>query len=462
MSDTGPKLLTRSPLGAVAGLGTPLALAAVFQFAFNLVEVWIFGQVGDGGASLAGAAASDIVTGIFALLANGLGNAAVAEISYCHGAGDLRGEQRHARQALVLGAILSLLSAVVGILADPIGGLVMAEGATRAEGTAFLRIMAIGGFGTIYIAFTIAILRARGDSVRPLALVALMSVATLALEAVYVLGLFGVEPGGVVAAGWITVILRGATAIVAIWLIARGLSLKPPPGERFIVWSALRHQLRLGLTSALQQSTRLVGFLILLAIVAARFSGPEGNPTYTAVNVWIKLDLPTIILAFAWGGGVAPIVGMALGAGRRRYARKAAWSGVGCVVGTSFVTMTIMLLFAAALAAAFIPDDPAAVALTDTLYQYAAPVYAFFTTGIVISMAYNGAGNMRAPLIWDVAVILGVQSVVAFVLARPDGLGVDGVGVAIVVSAILQGLMPGAMLKWFAPWGERGRMQPGD
>ena len=461
MSDAGPKLLTRSPLGAVASLGSPLALAAVFQFAFNLTEVWIFGQIGDGGASLAGAAASDIVTGIFALLANGLGNAAVAEISYCHGAGDVLGERRHARQALVLGAILSLLSAVVGILADPVGGLVMADGETRVQGTAFLRIMALGGFGTIYLAFTVAILRARGDSVRPLVLVAVMSVVTLGLEAVFVLGLFGVEPSGVVAAGWITVIARGAVSVTAIWLIGRGLSLRPPKGEGFIVWSALRHQLRLGLTSAMQQSTRLVGFLILLAIVASRFGGPEGNPTYTAVNVWIKLDLPTIILAFAWGGGVAPVVGMALGAGRPRFARRAAWSGVACVTGTSLVTMTVMLLFAASMAAAFIPDDPMAVVQTDALYQYAAPVYAFFTAGIVISMAYNGAGNMRAPLIWDSAIILGVQSVLAFILARPEGLGIAGVGVAIAVSAVLQGIVPGVMLKFFAPWGERGSLSLG-
>jgi len=448
MSDLGPKLLTRSPLGAVLALGVPLALAAVFQFGFNLTEVWIFGQVGDGGASLAGAAASDIVTGIFALLANGLGNAAVAEISYCHGAGDPLGERRHARQALVLGGMLSLLSAVIGLLADPVGALVMAEGATRAEGTAFLRIMALGGFGTIYIAFTIAILRARGDSVRPLVLVAVMSLGTLGLEAVYVLGLFGVERGGVVAAGWITVILRGAAAVIGLWMIGRSISLRPPVGERFIVWSALVQQVRLGLTSALQQATRLVGFLVLLAIVSARFGEADGtNPTYTAVNVWIKLDLPTLILAFAWGGAVAPVVGMGLGAGRPAFARRAAWSGVGAVVLTSLVTMTIMLLFAGPLAAAFIPDDTAAVQLTDALYRFAAPVYAFFTTGIVISMAYNGAGNMRTPLLWDATLILAVQSTVALALAQPDGFGIDGIGIAIALSAVLQGVIPALFLR---------------
>lgn len=445
------RLLGLTPFGAVFALGMPLAVAAVLQLTFNLAEVWIFGQIGDGGASLAGAAASDIITGIFALLANGLGNAAVARISWCHGAGDLDGVRRHTRQALVVGVLLSLACAVVGVLAEPVGALVMAEGATREAGTAFLRIMALGGFGTIFIAIAIAILRASGDSVRPLALVAAMAIGTLVLEAVFVLGLFGVEPAGVEAAAWITVILRGLVAITAVVLVARRTSLRPPPGERFIAVSALREQLRLGATSAAQQSARLVGFLILLAIVSSRFGDPETNPAYTAINVWVKLDLPTILLAFAWGGGVAPIVGMALGAGRPDYGRRAAWAGVRCVVATALLTMTTMLLFAGPLASAFIPDDAVAVTLTADLYAWAAPVYAFMATGIVISMAYNGAGDMRTPLIWDAIVLLGVQSCVALALAWPDGLGIVGVGVAIALSGLLQGVIPAWLLRK-APW----------
>ena len=300
-----PPLLRGSPFRAVALVGYPLALAAIFQFGFNLTEVWVFGQVGDGGASLAGAAASDIVTGIFALLANGLGNAAVAEIAFAHGGGDALAVRRHTRQALVIGVALSLLSVVVGLLAGPIGDVVMADGETRVQGTAFLRIMALGGFGTIFVAIGIAVLRARGQTGGPLAVVAVMSLLTIGLEAVFVLGLFGAPKGGVVAAGVITVILRGLGGGVLVWLIARRIPLRPPPGERFVHAAALRKQLRLGLASAMQQSVRLVGFLVLLAIVADRYATATGNPTYTAVNVWIKLDLPTLILAFAWGGGTA-------------------------------------------------------------------------------------------------------------------------------------------------------------
>ncbi len=443
----GPRLLRHPPARAVWLLGLPLVAAGVFQFGFNLTEVWIFGQIGDGGASLAGAGASDVVTGIFALLANGLGNAAVAEISYCHGAGDVDGERRHARQALVGGLILSLLCAVVGVLADPVGAAVMAEGAARVEGTKFLRVMAIGGFGTIYIALSIAILRAIGESVKPLIVVAVMSVGTLLLEAVFVLGLFGVEPAGIEAAGWITVLLRGGTALVALVFIGRSVDLRPPKGERFVHVGALRTQFRLGATSAVQQAMRLVGFLILLSIVAHRFGGAEGNPAYTALNVWIKLDLPTIMLAFGWGGGVAPIVGMALGAGRPGVSRRAAWSGVGYVVATSLVTTVVMWVGADALAAAFVPDDAVAVGLTGDIIRWAAPAYAFMTTGIVVAMAYNGAGDMRTPLLWDLAIILILQSALAFGLAHPDGLGVAGVGVAIVVSYLLQGVVPATLLR---------------
>ncbi|MFT7581983.1 MAG: putative MATE family efflux protein [Myxococcota bacterium] len=446
---TQPKLLSKTPMLAVVALGLPLVAATVFQFGFNLTEVWVFGSVGDQGASLAGAAASDIVTGIFALLANGIGNAAVAHISQAHGASDQASVRRYARQAIAAGVLLSLLAVVVGLLAAPVGALVMAEGETRALGTEFLRIMAIGSFGTIFLALAIAVLRSLGDSVRPLIVVAVMSIATLLLEAIFVLGLFGVEPHSIVAAAWITVGLRAVAGLALVWMIARRVSLRPKRGERFINLAALRELFRLGATSALQQSMRLIGFLVLLGIVSSRFATGEDGPNsaYTAINVWIKLDLPTLMMAFAWGGGVAPVVGMALGAGKPAYARRAAWSGVMAVIVTALVTMTTMLLFAESLAAIFLPDDPLAVRYTREIFMYAAPVYAFVTTGIVVANAYNGAGDMKTPLYWDAAIMLIVQTGLVFVLAVPTGLGIAGIGIALVVSGILQGVVPTLLLR---------------
>lgn len=444
-------MLDRTPFRGVLVLGLPLVLAACFQFSFNLSEVWIFGHIPDRGASLAGAAASDIVTAVFALFASGLGNAAVAKISYCHGAGDRLGVMRHARQALFIGVVLSLLSAVVGLFAGPIGNLIMSDGAPQEAGIAFLRIMALGGFGTIFIAMAIAILRSQGDSVRPLQVVVFMSVGTLILEAIFVLGLFGVEPHTVVAAAWITVVIRAIAAIGGVWWVSRCISLRPPEGERFIDFAALKTQLRLGFVAALQQSVQLVGFMILLYVVAGRFYGIDGNYEYTAVNIWIKLEVPTILLAFAWGGSVSPAVGMGLGAGRPAFSRHAAWAGVFLGAILSLVTMAFVLTCSEWLVTLFVPTVPKAIALSTELFAFSAPVYPFLTASIIIAAAFNGAGDMRTPLLWDLFTILAIQSTLVVLLAQEEGMGIVGVGWAVLIGRILQGVVPSVLL-YFSKW----------
>ena len=403
----------------------------------------------------AGAAASDVVTGVFAVLANGLAGGAVARISFCYGAGDELGVRRNVRQLLALGAALSLACALIGLLAEPIGSLIMPAGRAREEGTRFLEVMAMGGFGTIYVALSVGVLRAWGDSIRPLLVVAVMSLTTLGLEFVVILGLFGVEPRGVVAAAWITVVVRGLAAASLVFMVARHASLLPPKGERYIHWATLRDQLSLGLTAALQQVVRLLGLLVLIGITAVRYGPTE----YAAVNIWIKLDLPILLTAFAWSGAVAPLVGMGLGAKRPAYSTRAAWSGVGWAALASVGGTVTVLTFSGAFATAIVPDAPDAAGLTRDILLFVAPAYFCLSTGIVVSGAFNGAGDMRSPLIWDLIVLLAIQSALALFLARPMWLGLAGLGVAVLVSRCLQGLVP-VLLMRRAGWLRGGRARP--
>ncbi len=459
MSVKPPLILRRGPSKAVLILGLPLVAATLFQGLFNLSEVWIFGQLGDRGASMAGAAVSDLVTSFFVFIATGLGNAAVANISHAHGAGDTARERRHVRQALVASGALSLVSAAVGFLAGPIGLLIMGDDPSRPLGTEFLRVMAFGGFGTIFVLTTTAILRARGDAFRPLLLLAVMSLGTLALEAVLVLGLLGLPRYGVIAAAWVTVLIRGLTAAWAVRMVGKQVSLRPPPGERFVHLPALKIQLKQGLESALQMSIRGLGYVLLVAMAAHRLSPTDGGTTFTALNLWVKVDVPTLLIAFAWGGGVGPIVGMALGADRVPYARRAAWSGVGFVALTALASTGVVWFFGQAIAGTFVPDSPEVVLRTAECLRYVAPTYAFVTVGIVIALAFNGAGDMRTPLKNDLGVLLLAQTGLAFVLGDPDVLGAQGMFLALFIAGVLQGLVP-MLLLWRARW--RGGLGPSD
>ncbi len=447
-----PVSLSRSPAMAVAMLGLPLVGATFFQGAFNLTEVWIFGQLADKGKAVAGTSVSDLVTSLFVFLASGMGNAAVAQISNAHGAGDHARERVHVRQALVGAALLSLLAALIGLAAGPIGHALFAGDTSREVGTAFLRVMGIGCFGTIFVVLATAILRARGDSVRPLVVVALMSVATLGLEAVLVLGLFDFPRYGAIAAAWVTVVVRGLCAVWAVWLIARQVSLKPEPGERFIDRAALRLQFRTGLESALQMSIRVVAILIIIRLAASRLSPLDDGAAFTALNLSIKVDLPALLIAYAWGGGVGPIVGMALGAQRPPYARSAAWAGVGFGALSALVPTAVVLLWTTPVTAVFLPDAPEVVAVAVDGLHLIAPIYAFVSVGIIIALAYNGTGDMRTPLVWDIAIQLVIQGALAWYLGAPEVMGAQGLFLALAISGLLQGLIPVALLAR-ARWG---------
>lgn len=438
-------LLALSPARAVVKLGLPLALASFFQAGFNLTEVWVFGSIGDQGASLSGAAVSDMLTALFALLASGLGNAAVTQISQATGANDEGRARAAARAAAYVGLLLSLGSAVVGLLAGPLGEAFMHPTA-REPGTAFLRIMALGGFGTVFMVVVIGILRARGDSVRPLVLVACVSVATLVLEMAFIFGWLGLDPSGLVPCAWVTVILRGLTSAWGLWMVNRTLPLRPARGERFVVRDVLREQLRLGLLSAIQQAVRVLGMLSLVALSFARLGEDGGKNLFVALTVWSKIDIPMIMMAFAWGGGTAPIVGMALGAGKLEQARRASWAGAKVAALAALFNTTMVFVFGEALVTAFLPGDPAAVADAVTLLYHVAPVYPMMALGIAVSYAFNGAGDMTRPLLWDLAMLIGLQSAVAFVLGDPDLMGINGFFVALTVSGVAQGIVPAWML----------------
>jgi Na+-driven multidrug efflux pump len=98
------------------------------------------------------------------------------------------------------------------------------------------------------------------------------------------------------------------------------------------------------------------------------------------------------------------------------------------------------------LVGAFLPGEPGAVADTVSLLHHVAPVYPLMAMGIAIAYAFNGAGDMVRPLWWDVTLLIGVQSAVAFALGGPEVLGVEGFFVALTVSGILQGIVPAWLL----------------
>jgi Na+-driven multidrug efflux pump len=229
-------------------------------------------------------------------------------------------------------------------------------------------------------------------------------------------------------------------------MVNRTLPLRPDLGETFIDRAVLRDQVKLGFVSAMQQSIRVLGMLALVALSTQRLMAEDAKALFVALTVWSKVDIPMIMMAFAWGGGTSPIVGMALGALDRERARKAAWAGARVAAIAALLNTALVFLFGEALVSAFIPGEPKAIADTIDLLHHVAPVYPAMAFGICVAFAFNGAGDMVRPLWWDLFLLVLLQSVLAFILGSPTLFGVDGFFIALTVSGVLQGIVPAILL----------------
>jgi Na+-driven multidrug efflux pump len=183
----------------------------------------------------------------------------------------------------------------------------------------------------------------------------------------------------------------------------------------------------------------------LFTSMLSRF-GPEVLAGY---SIGARLEFMVTSIAFATGIASAPMVGMAIGAGRVRRARQVAW----IAAGVSFVGVGILALpfalFPDAWARIF-TDDLGVRAANRQYLSVAAPMYPLLGVGVALYFASQGAAKVlgsvfaqsgRLFFVFVAGWLLtssGASSMAFFLLA----------GAAMVVFGLLS-----ALTVWITPWG---------
>jgi Na+-driven multidrug efflux pump len=73
--------------------------------------------------------------------------------------------------------------------------------------------------------------------------------------------------------------------------------------------------------------------------------------------------------------------------------------------------------------------------------------FLLFGYGMVVVQAFNGAGDPTTPMLLNIACFWVVKIPIAYVLARPLGLGPRGVFFAITIAYSLQGIVGGILFR---------------
>ncbi len=433
---------TEAPLGrAILLLSVPMVLEMVMESIFAVVDVFFVSRLGADAIATVGLTES--MLSILYAMAMGLSIGAMAMIARRTGEKDAEGAARIAVQAIGLGILVSIPIAVVGVLFAPQMLKLMGGSPWVVEhGYRYTQLM-LGSNGIILLLFLInAIFRGAGDAAVAMRVLWIANSLNILLCPCLVLGLGPFPELGVMGAALATTIGRGVGVLYQLYrLFWRGGRLKVRREHVRLEPATLLAMVRLSGSGMLQMLVSTTSWVFLVRIVAV-----FGSAAVAGYTIAMRIVLFAILPAFGMSNAAATLVGQNLGAQRPERAEQAVWR-------TGFYNMVFLgglgllfLLFAEPLIATFTQEAEVARNAVRCLRVVSAG-FLFYAYGMVVTQAFNGAGDTLTPMVLNLVCFWVVELPVAYVLSGPLGMGPTGAFLSVTIAFSLVAVLGAAVFR---------------
>lgn len=420
---------TSLPLNrAVLLLAVPMVLEMLMESVFTIVDIFWVGGLGRSAVAVVGLTES--VMSLVYAVAIGISFAATAIVSRRIGEKNPELAARAAGQILLLGAVLSSAIGIgLGWFAGDILRLMGADAEVVAQGEGYARVM-FGGNATVFFIFLInAIFRGAGDATLAMRTLILANGLNLILDPCFIFGWGPFPELGVTGAAVATNIGRGVGVLYQLW------HLTGRPGRVRLHWSDLRPQkeslliiLRTsgnGIAQLLISTTSWVGLFKILALF--------GSPVLAGYTIAIRVVIFALMPAWGLANAGATLVGQNLGAGhpgRAASAVKIAARYNAVLLGL----VGLVFIVLARLIVGFFTTDPEVFAHAVRALWIVSLAFPLYAIGMCLEGAFNGSGDTGTPTRLNFFCFWLGQVPLAWLLAKPLGLGPTGVFIAVPVS----------------------------
>ncbi|HSC26035.1 MAG TPA: MATE family efflux transporter [Vicinamibacterales bacterium] len=420
---------TTAPVGrAVVMLAIPMVMEMTMESIFAIVDVFWVARLGADAVATVGLTES-MLTLIYTA-AMGLSIGATALVARRMGEHDPAAAARAAGQAIVLGVVVA---AAIGVLAGPRAtGLLALMGASPAvieAGSGYTRVM-LGGNATIVLLFLMnAVFRGTGDAAIAMRVLWLANFINLVLDPCLIFGLGPFPALGVTGAAVATNIGRGTAVVFQLLLLARGsgrvrIARRDLGPDLPTLWSVLRLS-GSGTLQILIGTASYVGLVRILSVF--------GSSALAGYTIGIRVIIFALLPAFGISNAAATMVGQNLGARRPDRAERAAWTAA--VYNMVFLGgVGLVFLLAAGPIASLFTRDPTVLSYAVRCLRVVSLGFVFYGCGMVLTQAFNGAGDTWTPTAVNLFVFWLWEIPLAWWLSSRAGLGAQGVFVALAVA----------------------------
>jgi putative MATE family efflux protein len=433
---------TKAPIGrAVVLLAIPMVLEMLMESVFAVADIFFVGHLGANAVATVGITES-LMTIVYAV-AIGLSIGATATVARRIGEKDADGAARAGVQSIVLGVIVAVVVGTVGaVFAPRLLSIMGASDDVIAIGARFTRVM-LGGSGTVLLLFLInAVFRGAGDAAIAMRVLWLANAINITLGPCLIFGVGPFPRLGVAGAAIGTTIGRGTGVLYQLYRLTRGdgrVTVRRP--HLTLDPAVMRGILRVSGTATFQNFIATASWMGIIRILTG-----FGSAAVAGNTIGIRIIMFALLPSFGVSNAAATLVGQNLGAGRPDRAEQAAWKA-GLYNTFCLVTVgAVFLLFAPALIAMFTSDADVAPYGIRCL-RIIAGGFLFYGYGMVLTQAFNGAGDTRTPTLISLMCLWLWELPLAWTLAYPIGFGPTGAFIAVSVAFSTLALVSAVLFK---------------
>ena len=407
----GPDLLHGPVFSNMTRFFLPIMLGSLLQQLYSMVDAVVLGRL-VGKTALAAVGGSDLViinlvVGFFV----GLSSGACVVVSQHYGAGEGDMVRKSVHTALLFSVVIGAVMTALGILmARPVLVLLDPPADTLADSIIYLQWYFAGMIPSMVYNMGAGILRAVGDSKRPLYFLIVASIVNIVLDIVLV----AVIPLGVAGAAIATVASQVVSAVLTVRCIhgSQGmpwhLQLKNIRIERNVLLAICR----IGLPGAAQSALYSISNMTIQSAING-----FGTVAVAAWSVYGKIDFLFWMTVSSFGIAVTTFAGQNFGARQYDRVRRGTMTCLAMTAGTT-LCISLALYPSAQLLFRLFSSDDAVVAQGVQMMHYLVPVYMTYICIEIFSGALRGCGDVRVPTIITVFAVC-IMRIVWLAVALP-------------------------------------------
>ena len=367
----------------------PLMIGNLFQQLYNTVDSIVVGQFVSKQALAAVGSTTSIINMLVGFF-SGVSVGAGVIISQRFGAKDPEGVHKAVHTTISLTLIIGLIGTVVGIVLAPIMlTLMKTPQDVFVEAKAYLQIYFGGISGLMLYNMGSGILRAVGDSRRPLYFLVFSSCVNIVLDLLFVLGFhMGVE-----GVAYATIIAQFSSAALIYFTLYRTHDVhRFQPKKLRIYPEMVRSIIRVGLPAGLQQAlTSFSNVFVQGYINSFGTNCVAGWSCYHRIDQFILLPMQSISMAST------TFVGQNIGHRDLERTEKGIRTAVMLSIVVTGILIGLVVIFCAPLIKIF-NDDPGVVEYGVMFIRLISPFYLIICFNQIYAGALRGAGDAKAPM----------------------------------------------------------------